>query len=84
MFYKIDNKFYIKMRNYYKEVEVQGNNIVPSSKENSKIHDMSIVAIPVSCEEVLKAQIKLTQQLLKEEPVEEKPIRRNFRDSRRK
>lgn len=78
MFYKIDNKFYIKMRNYYKEVEVQGNNIVPSSKENSKIHDMSIVAIPVSCEEVLKAQIK------KEEPVEEKPIRRSFRDNRRK
>lgn len=54
MFFKIDNEYYIKMRRYYKKVDIQGTNIVPSKEENSIITDMSITAIPISYEEILK------------------------------
>lgn len=39
MFYKIGDKYYVKMSNYYQEVEIQRDNIVPKKGEESRIYN---------------------------------------------
>lgn len=53
MLFKIGNKYYVKMRNYYKELDIQNDNIVPSKNEDAIITDMSVPATPMSYEEVI-------------------------------
>lgn len=54
MFYKINNKYYIKMKNYYKELEFIDKSLVPVKDTNKIIEDMSILATPISYEDILK------------------------------
>lgn len=54
MFYKINNKYYIKMKNYYKELEFIDKSLVPVKDTNKIIEDMSVLATPISYEDILK------------------------------
>lgn len=62
MLFKIGDKYYVKMRNYYKELDFIEDNIVPSKKENTIIKDMSVLVTPMSYEEILK-EFKQTKQV---------------------
>lgn len=53
MFYQIDDKFYVKMSNYYQELEVIKNLIVPKKGEKSRIYNPSSEPKAVSSEQVL-------------------------------
>lgn len=64
MFYKIDNKYYVKMRNYYKELDIIGQNLVPSKKRDSiVINDASILATPISYEEIIKEKEYVVEEV---------------------
>ena len=55
MFYKIDDKFYIKTVSYYKEVEFNGTDFSPSQKENTRLYDVDeSKVIPYTFEEAIK------------------------------
>ena len=53
MFYQIDDKFYVKMSNYYQELEVIKNLIVPKKGEKNRIYNPSSEPKAVSSEQVL-------------------------------
>ena len=62
MFYKIDDKFYVKMSNYYQELEVVRNIIVPKKGEQSRIYNPNSKVKAVSSEEVLAANKKSSKR----------------------
>ena len=58
MFYQIDDKFYVKMSQYYQELEVVKNIIVPKKGEKSRIYNPNSKVKTVSSEEILAANNK--------------------------
>lgn len=64
MLFEIGGKYYVKMRNYYKRLDIQGDNIVPSKDENDVIRDMSVLATPISYEEILENNSQKQEKVL--------------------
>lgn len=62
MFYQIDDKFYVKLPEYYQELEVVRNNIVPKKGEQSRIYNPNAKVKTVSSEEVLAANKKSSKK----------------------
>ena len=58
MFYQIDDKYYVKMSNYYQELEVVKNIIVPKKGEQSRIYNPNSTVKTVSSEQILAASKK--------------------------
>lgn len=54
MFYKIGNKYYVKMTHYYQEVEVVKDNIVPKKGEKSRIYNPSSKIEGISYKKLLE------------------------------
>lgn len=54
MFYKIGNKYYVKMQNYYQEVEVVKDNIIPKKGEESRIYNPSSKVEGISYKSLLE------------------------------
>lgn len=55
MFCKINDKYYVKVSNFYQEVEVKNDNIVPTQGEAKRLYSPVIGCQEVSSEEILKA-----------------------------
>ena len=59
MFCKINGKYYVKVSNFYQEVEVKNNNIVPIQGEANRLYSPVSGCIEASVDEILKASKKL-------------------------
>ena len=55
MFCKIDDKYYVKVSNFYQELEVVENIIKPKLGEENRIYSPVSNLLKVSSEDVLKA-----------------------------
>lgn len=55
MFCKINDKYYVKVSNFYQEVEVKNNDIVPTQGEAKRLYSPVTGCQTVSSEEILKA-----------------------------
>lgn len=70
MFYKIKDKFYIKTASYYKEIEFNGKEFLPSQKENTKLYEISDKEVtPYTVEDAIKEvkTKKINPKILEEE-----------------
>jgi len=54
MFYKIGNKYYVKLPHYYQEVEVIEDNIIPKKGEENRIYNPSSKVEAISYNDLLK------------------------------
>lgn len=54
MFYKIEDKYYVKMPHYYKEVEVVNNNIIPKKGEENRVYNPSSKVEEISYKNLLE------------------------------
>ena len=54
MFYKIGNKYYVKLPHYYQEVEVIKDNIVPKKGEKSRIYNPNSKVEEISYKDLLE------------------------------
>lgn len=70
MFCKINDKYYVKVSNFYQEVEIKNNDIVPTQGEEKRLYAPVINCQVVSSEEILKASKKKN----KIEDIEKKKI----------
>lgn len=76
MFCKINNKYYVKVSNFYQEVEVKDNNIVPTQGEAKRLYSPVSKCEKVSVEEILEANKKNTKQVFEE--TTKRKNRKNF------
>lgn len=59
MFYKIGNKYYVKMANYYQEVEVIKDNIIPKKGEENRVYNPNEKIEAISYKDLIeKSKIK--------------------------
>lgn len=75
MFCKINNKYYVKVSNFYQELKVKNNNIVPTQGEKNRLYSPVSNCKVVSAEEILNAHKKETQ---KSSDKQKKDIRKIF------
>ena len=54
MFYKIGNKYYVKMTHYYQEVEVVKVNIIPKKGEENRIYNPNSKVEGISYKDLLE------------------------------
>ena len=54
MFYKIGNKYYVKMTHYYQEVEVVKGNIIPKKGEENRIYNPNSKVEGISYKDLLE------------------------------
>lgn len=54
MFYKIGNKYYVKMPHYYQEVEVVDGNVIPKKGEENRIYNPSSKVEEISHKDLLE------------------------------
>lgn len=54
MFYKIGNKYYVKMAHYYQEVEVVDGNIIPKKGEENRVYNPSSKIEGISYKKLLE------------------------------
>ncbi len=66
MFCKINNKYYVKVSNFYQEVEVKNDNIVPTQGEAKRLYSPVSECEEVSVEEILNASKRKAEPILKE------------------
>ena len=66
MFCKINNKYYVKVSNFYQEVEVKNDNIVPIQGEANRLYSPVSGCEKVSVEEILNASKRKVEPVMKE------------------
>ncbi len=79
MFYKINGKYYVKTANFYQELEVQKDNIIPKNGIENRIYNPSSDIKAVSWNDVLNANKKDTK---KTESIEEPRISKKFKNTK--
>lgn len=74
MFCKINGKYYVKVSNFYQEVKVEGDNIVPIQGEENRLYSPVQNCEQATVEEILKASKKETKELFKEDRKDNRKI----------
>ena len=69
MFCKINDKYYVKVSNFYQELQVIDNNIVPTHGEAKRLYSPVPEYEVVSSEEILKANQKKHNKFKKENDI---------------
>ena len=69
MFCKIDGKYYVKVGNFFQELQVVNNNIIPTQGEAKRLYSPVPEYEVVSSEEVLKASQKKNNKFKKENDI---------------
>lgn len=74
MFCKINGKYYVKVSNFYQEVKVEKNNIVPIQGEKNRLYAPIPKCKKVTAQEILEANIKGIDESYKGQKEEIKKI----------
>lgn len=74
MFCKINGKYYVKVSNFYQEVKVEGNNIVPTQGEENRLYSPVKGCEQATVQEILGANKKETEEMFKKPKNEIKKI----------
>lgn len=72
MFCKINGKYYVKVSNFYQEVKVKDDNIVPIQGEANRLYSPVLKAEEVTVEEILKSTTETVTKDIKKKPKQEK------------
>ena len=62
MFCKMNNKYYIKVLNFYQEVKVVDNNIVPIDGEENRLYSPTADCKVATVKEILEASRKTNEK----------------------
>ena len=74
MFCKINGKYYVKVSNFYQEVKVEKDNIVPIQGEKNRLYAPVKGCEQATVQEILNANKKRTEEMLEEPKKEIKKI----------
>lgn len=72
MFCKINGKYYVKVSNFYQEVEVKNDNIVPIQGEANRLYSPVSGCVEASVDEILKASKKTSEEKFKKDKKDKK------------
>ena len=74
MFCKINNKYYVKVSNFYQEVKVENDNIVPIQGEKHRLYSPVSGCIKVSVEEILDSNKENLEKIFQDKKKQTKKI----------
>ena len=74
MFCKINDKYYVKVSNFYQEVKNENGNIVPIEGEENRLYSPVPNCIKVSVREILNMSKKEPKQIIKEQKKDTKKV----------
>ena len=74
MFCKINGKYYVKVSNFYQEVKVEKDNIVPIQGEGNRLYSPISGCEQVTVQEILGSNKKGTEEIFKKPKKEIKKI----------
>ncbi len=69
MFCKIDGKYYVKVANFFQELQVVNNNIIPTQGEAKRLYSPVPEYEVVTYQDVLKANQKKNNKFKKENDI---------------
>ena len=69
MFCKINGKYYVKVSNFYQELQVVDNNIIPTHGETKRLYSPVSEYEVVSSAEILEASKKKNKKFKKENDI---------------